>query len=112
MTEIINNSSDSPKLSIQEIVKAHRELPEWQLIDILSEIDKTSGLVKILYRAALSDESENSDDISLCDVHSPSDTYLLKICNDNLSELHKKISAIAKQLRDNRKEPDTSTSEN
>lgn len=112
MTEIIKDCSDSPKLSIQEVVKAHRELPEWQLIDTLSEIDKTSGLIKTLYRAALFAESENRDDISLCDVHAPSDTYVLKICNDSLSELHKKISAIAKQLRDERKPPDTKASQN
>lgn len=112
MTETIKDCSDSPKLSIQEIVKAHTELPEWQLINALSEIDKTSGFIKTLYRAALFAESENSDDISLCDVHAPSDTYLLKICNDNLAELHKKISAIAKQLRNERKPLDTGTSEN
>lgn len=90
---------------IQTTITAFTKTPEYRLTDILGEIDKTSGPIKTLYRAALFAESENNTEMSLCDVHAPSDTYLLQICNQKLSEMYQKISEIASQLRDERKAP-------
>lgn len=90
---------------IHALVASHTQTTEYKLTSIMQEIDQTSALIKTLYRAALFAESENNTEISLCDVHAPSDTYLLKICNQQLSAMYQQINGIVKQLRDERKTP-------
>lgn len=90
---------------IHNLVKSQQQTAEYKLTDILRELDQTSALIKTLYRAALFAESENNTEMSLCDVHAPSDTYLLKICNQQLSAMYQQINGIVNQLRDERKPP-------
>ena len=90
---------------IQTTIATFTKTPEYQLTNILGDIDKTSGLIKTLYRAALNDELGNRTEIALCEADALSDTYLLQICNQQLSEMYQKISEIANQLRDDRKTP-------
>lgn len=91
---------------IHDLVASHTQTTEYKLTNVLRDLDQVSAFVKTLYRAALSEESENNNtEMSLCDVHAPSDTYLLKICNQQLSAMYQQINGIVNQLRDERKPP-------
>jgi hypothetical protein len=52
MTEIIDNCSDTPKLSIDEIKRRMDENPNHRLMRVMAELEDLEGILHVFYRSA------------------------------------------------------------